>query len=125
MSTQSMEDTAYEVLSESSDPIAFKDLWTEVSHRLGYSEEMARKKISNFYTKLSVDGRFAQKDNSWQLKKRLKFEDVFVDTSAIEFDDSDTEEEEEYKDPESDENELDEENSEEEDDDENLKEDYE
>ena len=36
----------------------------------------------------------ALKDNNWELKRRLKFEDVYIDTSSIMIDDSDLDEDE-------------------------------
>lgn len=89
-----MEDVAVDVLSHYKKPMAFNTLWQKVYGQLGMNDDLAKRKISNFYTKLSMDGRFVQKDNNrWQLKSRVKFEDAFVDTSAIEIDESDGEEE--------------------------------
>ena len=88
MSTQqSMTDAAFGILSLQNKPMEFKDLWAQVSEQLGMSEETAKKKISKFYSNLSMDNRFTQKDSAWTLKSRLKFEETHVDTSAIEIDD--------------------------------------
>ena len=94
MSAQSMIDIAYRIMSEKSAPVNFKDLWNEVTFELGLDAAKAAKKISLFYSDLSLDGRFvALKDNNWELKRRLKFEDVYIDTSSIVIDDSDLEDE--------------------------------
>ena len=95
MSAQSMIDIAYRIMSEKSAPVNFKDLWKEVTFELGLDAAKAAKKISLFYSDLSLDGRFvALKDNNWELKRRLKFEDVYIDTSSIMIDDSDLDEDE-------------------------------
>ena len=90
-----MIDIAYRIMSEKSAPVNFKDLWKEVTFELGLDAAKAAKKISLFYSDLSLDGRFvALKDNNWELKRRLKFEDVYIDTSSIMIDDSDLDEDE-------------------------------
>lgn len=94
MSAQSMIDIAYRILSEKNEPINFKELWKEVTFELGLDAAKAAKKISLFYSDLSLDGRFvALKDNYWELKRRMKFEDVYIDTSSIVIDDSDLDDE--------------------------------
>ena len=93
MSNQSMTDAAFKVLESYSKPIPFSELWNKVSKSLGMNDDLAKKKISVFYTNLSLDGRFVVlKENKWQLRQRLKFADSYVDTSAIEIDDNDEEE---------------------------------
>lgn len=93
MSNQSMTDAAFKVLESYSKPIPFSELWNKVSKSLGMNDDLAKKKISVFYTNLSLDGRFVvMKENKWQLRQRLKFADSYVDTSAIEIDDNDEEE---------------------------------
>jgi DNA-directed RNA polymerase, delta subunit len=90
MSTQSMTDIAYGVLESTNEAMSFKDLWEHVNNAIQFEPSVAAKKISLFYTNLSLDGRFvALKDNRWELKERLKFEESHIDTSAIEIDDSD------------------------------------
>jgi len=94
MSTQSMTDIAYGVLGSTNQPMSFKDLWEHVNNVIQFEPSVAAKKISLFYTNLSLDGRFvALKDNRWELKERLKFEESHIDTSAIEIDDSDLDDE--------------------------------
>ncbi len=98
MAALSMTDTAYEVLSRYKKPVAFKDLWAKVSKKLELSDEMATKKISSFYTKMSMDARFAQKNGKWTLKSRMTFADTYIDTSSLEIDDDLDEEEENLED---------------------------
>lgn len=94
MSTQSMTDVAHTILEQSKQSISFKDLWNQVRVELGLNDTQAAKKMSQFYTNLTLDGRFlSQKDNMWDLKKRFKFEETYVDTSAIEIDESDVDDE--------------------------------
>ncbi|MCF0110687.1 MAG: DNA-directed RNA polymerase subunit delta [Erysipelotrichaceae bacterium] len=91
-----MTDVAYSVLDERNEAVPFADLWGEVCARLGFNESQKMKKISQFYTNLSLDDRFAtskDKDNVWDLKKRMKFEETFVDVSELEIDESEMEDE--------------------------------
>ena len=95
MSTQSMTDIAHNVLSSTSEPMTFKQLWEEVNSILSFEPTVATKKISLFYTNLSLDGRFVPlKDNKWELKNRLKYEEAHIDTSAIEIDETELDEDE-------------------------------
>ncbi len=79
-----MIDLAYKILSESSEPIAFKDLWDKIKTELeiGPDEEEAR--IGHFYTDISLDGRFVQDgDYTWNLRSRTLFDKTRIDTSVF------------------------------------------
>ena len=86
-------DVAYNCLLNQKDGMSFKDLWAIVRDQLGYSETIANKKVSQFYTNLSLDGRFASLENNvWNLKAHCKYNDVAVreeDFEEIEEDDED------------------------------------
>lgn len=91
--TRSMTDVAYEVMSSKKRAIPFKKLWTEVIEKLNLDPEKATDRIAQFYTDMTLDGRFTSlKENKWDLKERHKFEEVYVelndlDDDADEFDD--------------------------------------
>ena len=73
-------DIAYDVLSKRRKPIAFKNLWLEVSSEAELSEGEASEQLGRFYSDMSLDPRFVQKDeNKWDLKKRYKFAETFVE----------------------------------------------
>ena len=92
-----MTDVAYEVMSKKKRAIPFKKLWMEVIEKLELDPEKASDRIAQFYTDMTLDGRFTSlKDNKWDLKERHTFEEVFVDFDNIEADDDDEEEEEYY-----------------------------
>jgi len=89
MSTKTVMDVAYDVIKRRKNGIAFADLWKSVRQAMGYDDNQAAKRISQFYTDLTLDGRFAAlKNNKWYLKDYRKFEEVFVDTSSLVDDDS-------------------------------------
>lgn len=72
-------DVAYNLLQDCKDGMSFKDLWEKVKTEMGYDDKMASKKISQFYTTLSLDGRFVNLDNNfWNLKTHCKYDDVAV-----------------------------------------------
>ncbi len=86
-------DVAYDYLKNQKHSVSFKDLWQVVKEQLGFDENQAQKKISQFYTDLSLDGRFTSlANNEWDLKSNHKFDEVFVDTTDLIDDDVDEEE---------------------------------
>ena len=89
-------DVAYDYLKQEKRSVNFRDLWTVVRTELGFDDTQARKKISQFYTDLTLDGRFTALDNNeWDLKSNHKFDEVFIDTAELIDEDTDEEEEEE------------------------------
>ena len=81
---KSMVNVAYDVMLQVEGAIEFAKLWNEVCTVLGFSEEEAAKKISTFYTQLTLDGRFVREvENTWNLRSRLKFENVHIDMNDI------------------------------------------
>lgn len=88
-------DVAYNTLLEEKNGLSFKVLWSTVRNELGYDDKMALKKQSQFYTDLSLDGRFiGLEGNIWNLKIHCKYDDVAVKEEEYE-DVEDPEEEEE------------------------------
>jgi len=77
---KSMLDVAYDILVASDTSLAFGDILKQVAESLGMSEEVARSKMSQFYTNLSVDGRFVCcTDNHWEVRERVPFNQVHID----------------------------------------------
>ncbi len=89
-------DVAYDTLLEEKAGLSFKALWAHVREVLGYDDKMALRKQSQFYTDLSLDGRFiGLEGNVWNLKIHCKYDDVAVKEEEYEdIDDQDDEEEE-------------------------------
>lgn len=81
---KSLVDVAYDILSGHDKPIKFKDLYDEVANEAGLLDDRKASLISNFFTNLSLDGRFvALKNNEWDLRSRQTFDKVHVDLNAI------------------------------------------
>lgn len=81
---KSMVSVAYEVMLQVEGAIEFGKLWEKVCEELGFDEVEASKKISSFYTQLTLDGRFVREvENTWNLRSRLKFENVHIDMNDI------------------------------------------
>lgn len=88
-------DVAYNILLEERNGLTFKSLWAKVKETLGYDEKMALRKQSQFYTDLSLDGRFVSlAENVWNLKIHCKYDDVAVKEEEYE-DSEDVDDEEE------------------------------
>lgn len=91
---KSMLDVAYEILEKAEAPLAFNDMLNEVSKRLEMTEEETRSKMAQFYTNLSVDGRFVCcTDNHWEVREKVPFEQVHIDMNDAYNDKEDLEEE--------------------------------
>ena len=85
-------DVAYDHLKSQKHSVSFKDLWQVVREQLGFDDKQSQKKISQFYTDLTLDGRFIALDNNeWDLKSKHKFEEAFIDTAELVDDDGDEE----------------------------------
>lgn len=77
---ESMVDVAYSVLKDGNVTMNFVDLYNEVLKRIEVSVEDGKKLVANFYTNLSLDGRFVDlKNNEWVFEKErlmIKFTSI-------------------------------------------------
>jgi DNA-directed RNA polymerase subunit delta len=81
---ESMVDVAFSVLTDAGSTVKFKDLYNSVCEKLELSEEEKADRISNFYTNLSLDGRFVTLgENEWDLRSRQKYEKVHIDMNDV------------------------------------------
>lgn len=93
-----MLDVAYEIVSQRTEPITFKELVAQIVAELNLSEEECAKRISRFCTNLMLDGRFVTLgENTWDLRSRNKFEKVHIDMNDV-YKDEDEDEENEDED---------------------------
>lgn len=84
MASKSMIDTAYDVVSGGDKEMTFSDILLAVGKKLGLTEDELVKKAGNFYTDLSLDGRFVTLgDNLWDLRSRHKYEQVHIDMNDV------------------------------------------
>ena len=82
--TKSLLDYAFDCISQSKEPVNFKDLWAYVVKESGIDEELAARKISSFYTNLMLDGRFVTLgENNWDLRTRHSFDKVHIDMKDV------------------------------------------
>jgi DNA-directed RNA polymerase subunit delta len=111
----SLIELAYELFSETKEPISFYDLVDQMATVLGVTREALLEKLPQFYTELNIDGRFVcLGENRWGLRawypydqaeeevlpvakpkkkrKQLEEEDEFEDYDATEEDDFEEEE---------------------------------
>ena len=88
----SMIDVAYQVLSEKKKSLKFSDLWHFVCVRVSIDKKEEKEKMSQFFTNLSLDNRFALINNTWDIRSRHKLEDVIIDTSPIDIEEDEEEE---------------------------------
>jgi DNA-directed RNA polymerase subunit delta len=99
MNNKSLLDYGFDVLSASSEPVKFIDLFKKSLELSGLelSEAELKVRMSKFYTQLSLDGRFITlTDNFWDLRSRHVFEKVHLDMiDAYSDEDEEVDEEEE------------------------------
>jgi DNA-directed RNA polymerase delta subunit len=55
---KSMIEVAYQVLTNNNGSMPFVDLWKDVSQEMGFNQTQFEDNIAQFYTDLSLDGRF-------------------------------------------------------------------
>ena len=81
MEKKSLVEIAYDVMKNTK-TITLDKLWDTVSKKAQLSDEDKKKKIANFYSQLSLDGRFVfLGDNKWSLRDNLKSDKSFFDLS--------------------------------------------
>ena len=95
---ESMVNVAFDVLTENKRMMNFLELFKEVCKRLEFNDEQACDRISNFYTNLTLDGRFVNLgDNEWDLRSIANTEIEEYDEeekAAAGFEDSDEDKDE-------------------------------
>src|SRR5574344_1156667 len=98
--TESMIDAAYEILDKKGVEITFNDLFNTVCELLEMNQEERENFISQFYTSLTLDGRFVTLgENVWDLRVRHTFDKVHIDMNDVykEVEEESEEEDEEEK----------------------------
>ena len=92
---KSMIEVAYQVLTNNNGSMPFVDLWKDVSQEMGFNQTQFEDNIAQFYTDLSLDGRFLNmSQNTWDLRSRHTYSESVMDTDSIAIDEDDDEEEE-------------------------------
>lgn len=84
MSGKSNLDVAFDLIVNTGKEVSFKEIWEEVIRVQGYDEEIAKRLMGQFYTNLSLDGRFVTLgDNKWDLRSRHTFDKVHIDMNDV------------------------------------------
>lgn len=86
---------AYSLLKENGGELTFHELWQAIVNEHEYTEAQGHDLISKFYTSLLIDGRFVNLgDTRWQLRERVKFDDIALPLSEVYTEDDDETEKE-------------------------------
>ena len=81
---ESMVNVAFDVLTENKRMMNFLELFKDVCKRLEFNDEQACDRISNFYTNLTLDGRFVNLgDNEWDLRSNQTYDKVHIDMNDV------------------------------------------
>ena len=93
---KSMIEVAYQVLTNNNGAMPFVDLWKDVSQEMGFTQTQFEDNIAQFYTDLSLDGRFLNmSQNTWDLRSRHTYSESVMDTDSIAIDEDDEDDEDE------------------------------
>ena len=95
-----MAEASLVVLEEAGKELSFQELFKKVVEHLSLDEATATKRIAKMYSELTLDKRFISlPENTWDLRKRHKLDDILVVTADIDEDiyEEDEEEEEEME----------------------------
>ena len=80
----SMIDEAYEIIRSSDKIYSFTELYQLVTQNLGMSEEEKMSHIGQFYTELTMDGRFLNLgDNNWDLRENHTYARSHIDVNDV------------------------------------------
>ena len=81
---KSMIEVAYQVLTNNDGAMPFVDLWKDVSQEMGFSQTQFEDNIAQFYTDLSLDGRFLNmSQNTWDLRSRHTYSESVMILSQL------------------------------------------
>ena len=84
MKVISLPETAFEVLTAANDTMTFAELYGKVAEIAEMSEEEKAARIGQFYTDISLDGRFVGlTDNTWDLRSRHTYDKVHIDVNDV------------------------------------------
>lgn len=84
MSTKSMVNVAFDLMSKKKKPVTFLKLWEDVATMMGYTQQQEEDNIAQFYSDMSLDERFVcVGDNKWDLRSRHTFNEVVIDTDEL------------------------------------------
>lgn len=79
-----MLESAFEAVNKAGDAMSFSEIYESVKKDLEMSEEEAASRIGEFYTGLTLDGRFvALTDNTWDLRVRHTYDKVHIDVNDV------------------------------------------
>jgi DNA-directed RNA polymerase subunit delta len=87
MENKSNIEIVYDLISSRNGGVTFKEIWTRICELNGYSEAQKNSKIGEFYTTLTLDGRFILIDNKWDLRSRHKYEEYSIEKTTVVLDD--------------------------------------
>ena len=84
MKVISLPETAFEVLTSANSSLTFAELYGKVAEIAEMSEEEKAARIGQFYTDISLDGRFVGlTDNTWDLRSRHTYDKVHIDVNDV------------------------------------------
>ena len=97
MQEKSFVEFAYEVMSQSKEPLTFKDLFDKTLEASGLElgQNELKTKMSKLYTSLSVDSRFTLIDGKWDLSSRHTYSQLHEGYEDFDDEEDETDEEEE------------------------------
>lgn len=89
---KSMIEIAHQILSDEQHAMPFLPLWDKVAKEMGFNQSQHDDNIAQFYSDLSMDGRFTNlKGNTWDLRKRQSHANSVIDMESLSVEDEEDE----------------------------------
>lgn len=92
----SLIDAAYGYLKNAGGCVPFLELYQNAADMAGLAEDLRKRKKSSFYSQLSLDERFTQRENNtWDLREHHSYEETHIRVDQLDGDDDEEETDEE------------------------------
>jgi DNA-directed RNA polymerase delta subunit len=89
----SLVDAAYDYLKSVNSCIPFNELYSKAAEKAEIPEEQLKRKRSSFYSHLSLDSRFTQRENNtWDLTENHSYDETHIIVEEMDVDDDEEEE---------------------------------
>ena len=89
----SLADAAYTYLKQIGTSVPFQELYQAAADMSGLAEDLRKRKKSSFYSSLSLDERFTQRENNtWDLTEHHSYEETHIRVDQMDGDDDEDDE---------------------------------
>ncbi|MBQ7993403.1 MAG: DNA-directed RNA polymerase subunit delta [Solobacterium sp.] len=88
----SLTDAAYDYLKTVNSCVPFNELYSKAAEKAEIPEDQLKRKRSSFYSHLSLDSRFTQRENNtWDLTENHSYDETHITVEEMDTDDDEEE----------------------------------